>query len=141
MGWTEVATGLGTQAFLAGLKAVEGKISKRRFKRLIATTVAQVLELHPDLGAKKARRSAEKVTGVAPFKKLMNGKKTPGLREGAQAAATALIAGGAAKAAKAVAGSRRRSAPHPARRRRPSAGAPESPGSQAVAEESSVSTQ
>jgi hypothetical protein len=141
MGWTEVATGLGTQAFLAGLKAVEGKVSKRRFKRLLATTVAQVLELHPDLGVKKARRCAEKVTGVAPFKKLMNGKKPAGLREGAEAAAAALIAGGAVKAAKAVASNRKRSAPHPARRRRPAAGAPESPGSQAAAEGPSVSTQ
>ncbi len=102
MRWTEVATELGTQTFLAGLKAAKSRVSKRRYKRLIATTVAQVLALHPDLGTKKARRRAEKVTGVAPSRTLIKVKKANGLREGARAVAATLIAGGALKAVKAA---------------------------------------
>jgi hypothetical protein len=102
MRWTEVATELGTQTFLAGLKAAKSRVSKRRYKRLIATTVAQVLALHPDLGAKKARRQAEKVTGAAPSRKLIKVKKGDGLREGARAVAATLVAGGALKAVKAA---------------------------------------
>jgi hypothetical protein len=103
MRWTEVATELGTHAFIAGLKAARGRISKRRYKRLIATTVAQVLALHPDFGAKKARRRAEQVTGVAPSRKLIKARKlADGAGKTAEAAATSLAAGGALKAVKAA---------------------------------------
>ncbi len=103
MRWTEVATELGTQTFLAGLKAAKSRVSKRRYKRLIATTIAQVLALHPDFGAKKARRRAEKVTGVAPSRKLIKTKKmAAGARKSAEAAAAGLVAGGALKAVKAA---------------------------------------
>lgn len=110
MRWSELATELGTHRFIAGLKAVKSRVSKRRYKQLIATTVAQVLALHPDVGAKKARRRAEKVTGVAPSRKLIKVKKLAGAAAGrtAKAAAASLIAGGAIKAVKA-ARTRRRS--------------------------------
>jgi hypothetical protein len=103
MRWTEVAAALGTETFIAGLKAAKRRVSKRRYKQLIATTVAQVLALHPDFGAKKARRRAEKMTGAAPSKKLIKTKKLAGgAGKLAEAAAASLLAGGAVKAVKAA---------------------------------------
>jgi len=102
MRWSELATELGTQPFIAGLKALKRRVSKRRYKQLIATTVAQILALHPDLGPKKARRLAEKVAGIAPSKKLITGKIARGAGKAAEAAAASLIAGGAIKAVKAA---------------------------------------
>ena len=109
MRWSELATELGTQSFVAGLKAVKRRVSKRRYKQLIATTVAQILALHPDLGPKKARRRAEKVTGVAPSRKLIKAKAA----KAAKAAAASLIAGGAIKAVKTVRARRTRAPKKP----------------------------
>jgi hypothetical protein len=61
--------GMGT--LVAGLKAVETSVSKKQFKRLIATAVAQLLTMHPDYGAGKARRRARKVVGAKPAKKML----------------------------------------------------------------------
>src|SRR5688572_26159668 len=99
MGWRGVAAGLGTGATIRALKAVEGKVSKRKYKRLIATAVAELLALHPDIGRSKALRRARRITGARPSKKLMRATRQIGLREGAEgvlaAAATAGIAKGA----------------------------------------------
>jgi hypothetical protein len=39
MGWHNVAAGLGTGATVQALKAAEGRVSKGKYKRLIATAV------------------------------------------------------------------------------------------------------
>src|SRR5215204_4337286 len=44
---------LGMGSLVAGLKALESSVSKKQFKRLIATAVAQLLTMHPDYGAGK----------------------------------------------------------------------------------------
>ena len=46
---------VGMGAVVAGLKAVEKSISKKQYKRLIATAVAQLLTMHPDY---RGRQSA-----------------------------------------------------------------------------------
>ncbi len=75
MSWTAVATELRAKDFLARLRAAEDRISKKRYKRLLATTVAQVLSLHPDFDLRKALRRAEKAAGAAPVKRLLKSKK------------------------------------------------------------------
>jgi hypothetical protein len=99
MSWTAVATELRVKDFLARLKAAEDRVSKKQYKRLIATTVTQVLALHPDLDLKKARRRAEKAAGALPVKRLIKAKK--------RAVAAAIVAGGALKAVKGAGGRRR----------------------------------
>jgi hypothetical protein len=68
MTWKDAAATLGTGTFVRGLTALKGSMKKRDFKRLVATTVAQVLEAHPDVGRRKARRWARKATGTRPGK-------------------------------------------------------------------------
>src|ERR671914_2524710 len=62
---------LGMGTLVAGLKAVERTVSKKQYKRLIATAVAQLLAMHPDYGAGKARRRARKVAGAKPARKML----------------------------------------------------------------------
>jgi hypothetical protein len=99
MGWKEVAAGLGTQGTVEAMKAAEGQVSKRKYKRLIATAVAQLLALHPDIGRGKARRRARRLTGARPSKKLMRATKNLGWKEGAEGVAAAVATAGIAKAA------------------------------------------
>ena len=102
MGWKEVAAGLGTETTVSALKAVEGQVSKRRYKRLIATAVAQLLVLHPDIGPKKARRRAKRLTGARPSKKLLRAADGLGLKEGAEGAVAAAATAGVVKVASVV---------------------------------------
>ena len=99
MGWRSVAAGIGTGATVQALKAVEGQVSKRKYKRLIATAVAELLALHPDIGRAKARRRARRITGARPSKKLMRATNQIGLKEGAEAVAGAVATAGLAKVA------------------------------------------
>ena len=99
MGWMEVAAGVGTSTAIAGLKAAKDRMSKRQYKRLLATTVAQILELHPDIGPAKARRRAKRITGARPSKKLLRPAKQLGLKEGAEGAVAAVATAGAVKVA------------------------------------------
>jgi hypothetical protein len=87
MTWKDAAATLGTGTFLSGLTALEGSMKKRDFKRLVATTVAQVLEAHPDVGRRKARRWARKATGTRPGK--IGRKAIQGWRAAAAAAGVA----------------------------------------------------
>ncbi|HEY7613606.1 MAG TPA: hypothetical protein VH764_11465 [Gemmatimonadales bacterium] len=99
MGWRNVAAGIGTGATVQALKAVESKVSKRKFKRLIATAVAELLALHPDIGKSKARRRARRITGARPSRKLMRTTRQIGLKEGAEAVVGAAATAGLAKVA------------------------------------------
>lgn len=99
MGWKQVAAGLGTQAAVSGLKAARDQMTKRQYKRLLATAVAQLLELHPDIGPRKARKRARRLTGARPSRKLMRGAAEVGWKEGAGAAAAAAATAGVAQVA------------------------------------------
>jgi hypothetical protein len=99
MGWTEAAAGLSTQATITALEAAKDKVNKRQYKRLIATAVAQLLELHPDFGKRKARRRARQVTGAKPSRKLMRARNNLGWKEGAEGAVAAAATAGVAKVA------------------------------------------
>jgi hypothetical protein len=89
--------GMGT--LVAGLKAVETSVSKKQFKRLIATAVAQLLTMHPDYGAGKARRRARKVVGAKPAKKMLVKPGKVGVKKGLETAAAAAASGAALKVA------------------------------------------
>lgn len=102
MSWSNVAAGLGTQATVKALRAAEGQLSKRKYKRLIATAVAELLALHPDIGKAKARRRARRITGARPSKKLMRHADNVGFKEGAEGLAVAAATAGAAKVAEVV---------------------------------------
>jgi hypothetical protein len=104
MGWRSVAAGLGTGATVQALKAVEGQVSKGQYKRLIATAVAELLALHPDIGRSKARRRARRITGAKPSKKLMRTSKNLGLKEAAEGVVAAAATAGIAKVAGVVGG-------------------------------------
>ena len=99
MGWRKVAAGLGTAATVKALKAAEGQVSKRKYKRLIATAVAELLALHPDIGKAKARRRAKRITGARPSKKLMRATRHLGWKEGAESVVAAAATAGIAKVA------------------------------------------
>jgi hypothetical protein len=89
--------GLGT--LVAGLKAVEQAVSKKQYKRLIATAVAQLLTLHPDYKAGQARRRARKVVGAKPARKLLVKRGKVGVKKGLETAAAAAVTGAAVKVA------------------------------------------
>jgi hypothetical protein len=89
--------GMGT--LVAGLKAVESGVSKKQFKRLIATAVAQLLAMHPDYGAGKARRRARQVAGAKPAKKMLVKPGKVGVKKGLETAAVAAASGAALKVA------------------------------------------
>jgi hypothetical protein len=65
----DLAARLGTRELVDEFKAIEPQLSRRRYKRLLSTALAQLLELDPDTKAGKARRWARKATGVKPSKK------------------------------------------------------------------------
>jgi len=99
MGWKEIAAGVGTRATVSAIEAARGKVSKRQYKRLIATAVAQLLELHPDIGRQKAVKRARRIAGAKPSKKLMRAAAKIGLKEGAEAVVAAAATAGVAKVA------------------------------------------
>ena len=90
---------LGMGTLVAGLKAVESHVSKKQYKRLIATGVAQLLALHPDFGAGKARRRARKMVGAKPVKRIVVRRGKAGLKESLETAAVAAASGAALKVA------------------------------------------
>jgi hypothetical protein len=90
---------LGMGTLVAGLKAVESSVSKKQYKRLIATAVAQLLTMHPDFGPGKARRRARKVVGVKPAKKMLVKRGQAGVKKGLEAAAVTAASGAAIKVA------------------------------------------
>lgn len=92
------AAHLSMGTLVAGLKAVESGVSKRKFKKMLATAVAQLLAMHPDLDPGQARRRARKVVGVKPSKKLLVKPGNAGITEGLGTAAVAVAGGAALKA-------------------------------------------
>jgi hypothetical protein len=97
--WKDQAAQLGMGTVVAGLKAVERGVSKKKYKRLLATAVAQLLSTHPDLDPRQARRRARKVTGARPAKSLLVKPRKAGLKEGLETAAVAAASGAALKVA------------------------------------------
>ena len=89
--------GMGT--LVAGLQAVKQGISKKRYKRLISTAVAQLLTLHPDYKAGEARRRARKVAGARPVRKMLVKRGKVGLKQGLETVAAAAASGVAVKVA------------------------------------------
>jgi hypothetical protein len=89
--------GMGT--LVAGLKAVENGVSKKQYKRLLATAVAQLLTMHPDFGAGQARRRARKVVGAKPAKKMLVKPGGVGVKQGLETVAAAAVSGAALKVA------------------------------------------
>lgn len=102
MALTDTAAGVGTKVALAGLKAARARMGKRRYKRFIATAVAEMLQLLPGVGPRKARRRARRVTGVRPSKKLVKAVGRLGWKEGMEGAAAAVGAAGVSKVVGAV---------------------------------------
>jgi len=96
---TEHAAQLGMGTVVAGLKALERTVSKRKYKRLLSTAIAQLLILHPDLRPGQARRRAHKITGAKPSKKILVKPGQAGLKEGLETAAVAAASGAALKVA------------------------------------------
>ena len=93
MAWEDAAARLRTSALVAELKALAGTMKKGQFKRLVATTAAQVLAVHPDLKPKKARRWARRATGSRPWKMAKVGtKERAGMKELVGAAAVTAVA-------------------------------------------------
>jgi hypothetical protein len=90
---------LGMGTLVAGMKAVESTLSKKQYKRLIATAVAQLLTMHPDYGVGKARRRARKVVGAKPSKKMLVKAAKAGVKEALGTAAAAAATGAALKVA------------------------------------------
>jgi hypothetical protein len=95
--WKTQIAQLGMGAMVAGLEAVRGSVSKGEYKRVLATAVAQLLALHPDLGLRQARRRARKVTGAKPAKKAIAKPGRNALRKTAEATAVAAAGAGALK--------------------------------------------
>jgi hypothetical protein len=84
---------------VAGLKAIERGMSKKQYKRLIATAVAQLLTMHPDFGAGQARRRARKLVGAKPAKKMLVKRGKVGVKKTLETAAVAAASGAAVKMA------------------------------------------
>jgi len=89
--------GMGT--LVAGLKTVQSRLSKKQYKRLIATAIAQLLTMHPDIGPGQARRRARKVAGAKPARKMLVKRGSAGVKQGLETAAVAAAGGAALKVA------------------------------------------
>ncbi|MDQ3137659.1 MAG: hypothetical protein M3Q93_08730 [Gemmatimonadota bacterium] len=132
--WKTQVGQLGMGAVVTGLKAVRGRVSKGDYKRMLATAIAQLLALHPDLGSRKARRRARKVTGAKPAKKILVKPGRSGVRKTAEATAVAAATAGALKVVGAIgkkvavkvddALDSKRASPTAARQRRPANASP-----------------
>ena len=61
--------------------------------------MAQLLTMHPDYGAGKARRRARKVVGAKPAKKLLVKRGKVGVKKGLETVAAAAASGAALKVA------------------------------------------
>ncbi|HUS14149.1 MAG TPA: hypothetical protein VM536_03930 [Chloroflexia bacterium] len=99
MAWKEAAAQLGTSTLISGLKALKATMKKRDFKRLVSTTAAQVLAVHPDVKPRKARRWAQKATGTRAVKAGIGKKGSGGVKGAVEAAGAAALTAGAAKVA------------------------------------------
>jgi hypothetical protein len=89
--------GMGT--IVAGMKAVEKTLSKKDFKRLVATAVAQLLATLPNYDTAKARRRARKLVGVKPSKNVLVEAGKAGVKETLGTVAAAAASGAALKVA------------------------------------------
>ena len=89
--------GMGT--LVAGLQAVKQGISKKQYKRLISTAVAQLLTLHPDYKAGEARRRARKVAGAKPVRKMLVKRRQVGVKQALETVTAAAASGAAVKVA------------------------------------------
>jgi len=89
--------GMGT--LVAGLNTVQSRLSKKQYKRLIATAIAQLLTMHPDIGPGQARRRARKVAGAKPARKMLVKRGSAGVKQGLETAAVAAAGGAALKVA------------------------------------------
>jgi hypothetical protein len=69
--WKKQIAHLGLGKMVVALDAARKTISKKDYKRLLSTGVAQLLALHPDFGLARARRRARKVTGAKPSRKAV----------------------------------------------------------------------
>ena len=100
MSWKEAAAELGTATLISGLKALKGTMKKRDFKRLVATTAAQVLAVHPDVKPRKARRWARRATGTRPAKAAGSKQRSgAGVKQAVEAVGAAALTAGAGKVA------------------------------------------
>jgi hypothetical protein len=90
---------LGMGTLVAGLKTLENTVSKKQYKRMIATAVAQLLAMHPDFGSGKAIRRARKIVGAKPAKKMLVKSGKAGMKEALGTAAAAAVSGAALKVA------------------------------------------
>ena len=97
MAWKELAAQVDTRPLVRRLRSIEHKVTKGQYKRLIATAVAELLQLHPKLGPRKARRWARKATGSRPLKRALQTASDLAIKEGLGAAAVAAAGVGAAK--------------------------------------------
>jgi hypothetical protein len=93
---------LGMGTLVAGLKAVEKTLSRKDFKRVVATAVAQLLTTLPNYDQAKARRRARKLVGVKPVKKILVEAGKAGVKETLGTAAVAAASGAALKVASKV---------------------------------------
>jgi hypothetical protein len=94
MTWQDLAANLGTKTLVGEFKAIEPQVSKRQYKRLLSTALAQLLELDPDTKSGKARRWARRATGVKPSRKALKAADRNGALRDAEMADEA-EAGGA----------------------------------------------
>jgi hypothetical protein len=108
MAWKDAAAELGTGRLVSRLTALKATMKKRDFKRLVATTVAQVLQAHPDVGRRKARRWARKATGTRPGKIGKKVAAAQASKAAAEAAGVASLTASATRSADIV--SKRRAA-------------------------------
>ena len=99
MPWKEAAARLGAGRLVSGLKELKGTMKKRDFKRLVSTTAAQILAVHPDVKPKNARRWARKATGTRASKALGGKKASVGAKAAAEAAGAVVLTAGASKVA------------------------------------------
>ena len=100
MTWQEAAAQLGMTTLVGEMKALKRTMKRGEYKRLVSTSVAQLLELHPDVRWRKARRWARRATGTKPAKQA--GLSRIGTKEAVAAAGVAAATAGVTKAAEAV---------------------------------------
>ena len=94
--WKKQIAHLGLGKMVVALDVARKTISKKDYKRLLSTGVAQLLALHPDFGLGQARRRARNVTGAKPSRKAIM-KSGAVLRKRVEITAPVAVTGGAAK--------------------------------------------
>src|SRR5687768_16143006 len=69
--WEAIASSLGVTSILGGIKTARKKMSARKYKKLLAAAVAELIQLSPNINEAEAKIRAAEALGLDPSSELV----------------------------------------------------------------------